>query len=152
MSQTPCKLHPAKLISYFPVTIDCDLCPPSFLPAAAMSPVAPWRSQAWQLRKPDVRVYKESFQQWQLLGRSHSPKGLCLALTVYLLVAMAGLPKSRMWDQLPVGNSSFFSWKAISTGLQLWENVHSFFSRSQKEFMFSLYKTEILRKVMFHNF
>lgn len=146
-------LHPAKLISYFPVTSNCDLCPPSSLPAAETCLL--WHlggGQAWQLRKPDVRVYKESFQQWQLLVRSRSPEGLCLALTVYLLVAMAGLPKSHMWDQLPVGNSSFFSWKAVSTDLQLWENVRSFFSRSQKEFMFSLSKTELLRKVISHNF
>lgn len=91
-------LHPAKLISYFPVTSNCDLCPPSFLPAAATCLLRHLGGgQAWQLKKPDVRVYKESFQQWQLLVRSRSSEALCLALTVCLLVAMAGLPKSHKW-------------------------------------------------------
>lgn len=69
-----------------------DLCPPGVLPATPTHLL--WHlggGQAWQSEKPDVRVYKESFQQWQLLVRSRSPEGLCLALTAYLLVAMLGL-------------------------------------------------------------
>lgn len=145
-------LHPANLVSYLLVTSNCDLCPPGFLPAAATCLL--WHlggGQAWQLKKPDVRIYKESFQQWQLLVRSRSPEGLHLVLMVYLLVAMAGLPESHVWDQLPVGNSSYF-WKAVSTDLHLWENVLSLFSYSQKEFMFNLYKTKLTRKAIFHNF
>lgn len=144
-------LHPANLISYLPVTSNYDLCPPGFLPAAATCLL--WhlrRGQAWQLKKPDVRVYKESFQQWQLLVRSRSPKGLRLALMVHLLVATAGLPESHVWDPLPEGNSSFFSWKAVSTDLQLWELVILLFSYSQ--IVCNLYKTELPRKAFFYNF
>lgn len=146
-------LHPANLIFYLPVKLNSDLCPSGFLPAAATYLL--WYlggGQAGQLKKPDVRVYNKSFQQWQLLVRSRSPEGFCLALTVYLLVAMAGLPESRVWDQLPVGNSSFFSWKTVSTDLQLWENVLSLFSYSQGKFMFNLYKSELSRKGIFYNF
>lgn len=98
---------------------DCDLCPPGFLPATLMCLL--WHpgggGQALQWRKP------ESFRQWQLLVASRSPADLCLALTAYLLVAMLGPAESHMWGQLPVGTSSFFSWKAASSDLQLWENV-----------------------------